>query len=361
MGDPMSTRIGAPIALLTPLLAAIAGCGTAGATTPECESSDPLDRAICSTQRFREAVEDDQSSGFSLSGSLGSWQLWAAAVALLIALAVGGKRPDQVPAHRDLNGPLGCMLAAKNSQEKLGGSFAFAAALVLGAWAFGGGGWAVLAAIPAGLIAWHASYRHGRLDQAIAGYRIADQRYCAAADHAQREAAAAPGEFDDLSIGGDIARTSAPVVLPEPHLSESEAIALAQTGGWNPEAGSALAALTDIAGMTGPACAGMDQVARDLGWGQTIQGETGPVWDQFVAVVGVNGIEGGDAVVTLAVSHSRIDETAITRALPALLRAWRCRGGEVWRETATGYLKVTVTNRREAPQQESTSAPRWKF
>ena len=88
------------------------------------------------------------------------------------------------------------------------------------------------------------------------------------------------------------------------------------------------------------------------------------VFTPYVALQGVSYSPDGDADVRLTVSHATVDESTIAKALPALLRIWGCRDGEVRREG--GSILVHATNKslkqrlQENPQ-DSDAGEVWDF
>lgn len=178
------------------------------------------------------------------------------------------------------------------------------------------------------------------------GYEVTRDAWLEGERKRAAAAAAAPGEFDDLGL--NIRSEHTGPFMPEPQLSPEDAEKIgawhAQTGGFIAPEGSAEAVLLDERGNVGPAAAGLAQVAEQLRWGTwTGQGDE-RAWTPYVTLDSIQYDEAGDCDVYLNISHASIDEGTISKALPALLRVWKCKDGNVSREV-DGRIKLEVTNR----------------
>ncbi|PQM53753.1 hypothetical protein C5U48_02805 [Mycolicibacter virginiensis] len=350
----MKTRL----ALLSPLLVSIAGCGTAGATSPECESGDPIDRAVCAGQRLREAVEESaedyhHQQQMDPTSSVNA-PLWWAVIIIGIGLFMLLKGPSD--ARRDA-GP-GHAGAAKAGL--VGGGLRWLGAVLIGvgatliAWRFGGAGGALLAGIPTGLIAMVALGRIKTDDDAIRGHEMAYEAWQREVWEAQNRPTYVYPETPPGFPGGELP----PQVVyrtppPEPQLSHEAAAEryrhAVETKGWNPPEGSALQAVTSIDGKIMPAVQAVSKVSREQKWGQlTTDSDGNQVWDSWLRCTGVTRLD-PDARLTLEVTHSRITDAMVRAHLPALLTALRVRSGMLQFDGSVGGFTLTVTNDPDAP------------
>lgn len=226
-----------------------------------------------------------------------------------------------------------------------GGLFLAGVAAPLLTGAVAGLGPGILAALPGGLLIWAGSNRFGSAAEARRGYELA------AAEHARQQAAMAPitppDPYADLRGKGiDLPPPPAPYIptVPAPQLTVEQARELyrrhAAAAGWNPPAGSALAAVTSVDGKISPAAEAVAKVARDLKWG-TVSGET---WTPYVTVTTVRSAGAGDAEVVVSVGHSSVTEETLAKAAGQLARALKVRTVAVSREVATGHLILRCSN-----------------
>lgn len=297
------------------------------------------------------------------------WQFLSAGALFLFAFLVRGS-DDETPADRDPNGPAAGRVAAQIQHNNASSAVLFAAAVTMLAWGLGGGGIALLVAVPAGI--WMAaSFKSSdSAEEAMGGYGIAEQQWRRDLQQAQMNPIAQPDPYAHLRhLPIDLVPPPEPVVqaVPEPHYTPEQAAKLYRDqlsrGGWAPRPGSAIAAVMGIDGQPGPAQEAVLKVGRDLGWGQVITDEAGQqLWEPWVRCVHVVEISGGDARLFLQVTHASIDESTIRKHLPALLRALKVLAGEIDRDIASGALVLHVTN--EKPAAPATDAgptidPNW--
>lgn len=298
------------------------------------------------------------------------WQLFSAGFFFVYGLILSVGSGDSAPAGRDPNGPAAGRVVAEDEQGRSYAATLFAAAAVMLAWGLGGGGIALLVAIPAGI--WMAaSFKSSdSAEEAMGGYNLAEQQWRRDQQQAQMNPIAQPDPYAHLRhLPIDLVPPPEPVVqaVPEPHYTPEQAAKLYRDqlsrGGWAPRPGSAIAAVMGIDGQPGPAQEAVLKVGRDLGWGQVITDEAGQqLWEPWVRCVHVVEISGGDARLFLQVTHASIDESTIRKHLPALLRALKVLAGEIDRDIASGALVLHVTN--EKPAAPATDAgptidPNW--
>ncbi|MFL0278174.1 hypothetical protein [Mycobacterium sp. SMC-19] len=355
----MTSRIATHAALLTPFLATLAASGTAGATAPECDSDDPIDRAICSAGQLRESLEKsaEQQHRHDMwdPGSYANTPLWWALPLIGIGLFMllkgpGEARKDAGPGH-----------AGAAKAELAGGGIRWLGAVLIGVGAtigvarFGGVGPAVVAGIITGVIAMIGWAKVSGDEPAMRGYDLAHHQWQQQQWEAQQNPVAPQDPYAHLRGRGiPLPPQPAPVVqqVPEPILTPEQAASLYQQSveadGWNPPEGSALKAVTSVDGKIQPAVAAVSKVSRDLGWGRQITGEDGQLWDSWVRAVGVAAVASGDAQITLQVLHSSITAETLEKHLPALVRALKVRAGSLDRDIASGGYTLTVTNQKPA-------------
>lgn len=229
-----------------------------------------------------------------------------------------------------------------------------------GVWGISGALLAAVIGVPVFLVAASAS---GKAEHEKAGYMLAQQQYAAEADRVRQIPVVRPNEYSDLglSIPQQVQPFTPP---PEPVISREEAYRLGRSNGFVVPAGSAAAVLLDPYGNDGPARAGLDRVAEQLGWGSWVTQGDQRVFTPYVALQGVSYSPDGDADVRLTVSHATVDESTIAKALPALLRTWNVRDGEVRREGGSVLVHATnksLKQRLQENPQDSDAGEVWDF
>lgn len=298
------------------------------------------------------------------TAGLERWYGWVAVLLVVAgaAMAAKGSGEHTIPGGRDPNGPAAVAARANTAGEKSLGRVMLAAGCVLYAFAAWSMSATILVAVPAGIIA-AVGIASARKQATIAdGAQHADRQYQQQVAAAHAEAAVQPGEFDDLGLR--IPRSTQFTAPPEPVITPAEAQRLGESGGYTPVPGSAAALLLDRLGDDAPARKGLVTVTQQLGWGAWTGSGDERLWQPYVTLDGVSYHADGDADVYLQVSHASVDETKIEKALPALLRVWKCRDGSVSRDG--GRIKIFVTNRTmkqrlHEEQAESGAGEVWDF
>ncbi|GAA4402595.1 hypothetical protein GCM10023147_43380 [Tsukamurella soli] len=256
------------------------------------------------------------------------------------------------------------------ARKRITGWSTLVGALPAGGFGLEGLGFAALGLLVA-VPCWVAAGRRSTyLTHASTGLDLIQGEWAAACDAARaaaaQQAANSQAPHDDLGLG----LSAEPVQVqlpPEPQITLAQAhargVGHAQTNGWAPPTGSALAALTDAAGGTGPAATALDGVARQLRWGTWTRNGDTQDWEPWVTLAGlrynVAGHGLGDAVLRLQIDHATLDEATVQRALPSLLRAWRCRSATVTRDVSSGLIEVAVTNTKPPTETRTNPAEEW--
>lgn len=358
-----------------------AACGTAAPAAADprpCESvpglcdivsntptKPPFQDAIDSLTEYEKANPPKEPSLFETAiAGLDHWYGWLAVLLVVtgVALAAKGSGDHAVPGDRNPNGPAAVAARANTAGEKAFGWVMLAAGCTLYAFAAWSLSATILVAVPAGIVAAIGIASARKHTTAAAGAQHADRKYQEQVAQARADAAAQPGEFDDLGLR--IPNTTQFTPPPEPVISYEEAQRLGASGGYTPVPGSASALLLDELGNDRPARAGLDQVAHQLGWGTWTTGGDERVWTPYVTLDAVEYHPDGDADVYLQISHASVDETTITKALPALLRVWQCKDATASRDG--GRIKIAVTNRSmkqrlREEQQQNGAGEVWDF
>lgn len=375
--SPRWRRITASIALAV----TAAACGTAApahADPRPCESIPGLCDVVSTTTAkppFQDAIDslteyekanppkeptllDTATAGFA------HWYGWVAVLLVVtgVALAAKGSGDHTVPGDRNPEGPAAVAARANIAAEKSFGWVMLAAGCVLYAFAAWSLSATILVAVPAGIVAAIGIASSRKHSLAAAGAQHREREYQEQVAQARADAAAQPGEFDDLGL--HIPNTTQFTPPPEPVISHEEAQRLGASGGYTPVPGSATALLLDPLGNDAPAREGLATVAQQLGWGTWMTGGDERVFTPYVTLDGVSYHPDGDADVYLQISHASVDENRIEKALPALLLAWKCKDGTVSRDG--GRIKITVTNRTmkqrlREEQQQNGAGEVWDF
>ncbi len=374
--SPRWRRVTASIALA--LTAAACGTAAPAAADPRpCESIPGL-CDIVSTTTSRHPMEDavdfmrnnpvppaPKPTLFeTATAGLEHWYGWLAVLLVVAgaAMAAKGSGEHTVPEGRDPNGPAAVAARANTAGEKSLGWVMLATGCVLYAFAAWSLSATILVAVPAGIVATIGIASARKQATIASGAQHADRKYQQQVAAARMEAAGQPGEFDDLGL--HISRSTQFTAPPEPVITPAEAQRLGESGGYTPVANSAAAVLLDRLGNDTPARDGLATVAQQLGWGAWAGSGDERVWEPYVTLDGVSYHPDGDADVRLAISHASVDENRIEKALPALLRTWGCRDGEVRREGGSVLIRVTnrsMKQRLREEQAESDAGEVWDF
>lgn len=257
-------------------------------------------------------------------------------LALLIGLFLLGSGPADVPKHRSKSGPAWGAARAAAGQRKCAGWALAAAGATVVLWDFAPDQRApmvIAAVIVAALSGWRASV----LESAKAGFEEADRDWQAEAQLAELAGERPPSE---------------------PVLSMAAAIDLGRRGGWHPQPGGALEALTDRRGGIGPASAGWHAVAQAMNAGSTDERGRFVPWAALVSVTDAGN--GADARVTWRTSDVTRVASHLGQLMPPLARHWRVESiGTVQTDHATGDLFALVSNGSARPEQaaEQTNPP----
>lgn len=343
--------------------AALVTPGTASAW--DCPGVTEAQRALCATETTTTTPARSYTGDSGPEWMQGVPDLGFGA-AIGIALIIGGiialymgRGGSSAGAHTPSEG----VEAASGRGERAAGW----AAIGVGVIALGGGIWGISGAILGALIGVPlvliAASQGNKADHEVAGYTLAQQRYDAELDRVRQIPVVKPGQFDDLGLS--IPQQVQPFTPPAPPvISREEAHRLGKSNGFVVPAGSAAAALLDEYGHDGPARAGLDRVVEQLSWGAwTAQGED-RVWQPYVTLQGVSYDPDGDVDVRLSIDHATVDESTIAKALPALLRTWNVRDGEVRREGGSVLVHVTnksLKQRLQENPQDSDAGEVWDF
>jgi hypothetical protein len=247
-------------------------------------------------------------------------------------------------AGRDPQGPAVQKIAMETAGFNAVMTIAAAAGAVVAAYGIGGVGGAVLAGVPAGLVAWGLVKRVGNLHGAEKGYVAAEADYQADVAAAEAEAAAEiRTPHADLGLGLDPV-TPAARVVPEPILSREEALVYGRTGGVELTPGSAAAALIDRTGKDGPARRFWVQACEAAKLGTLSESRT---FTPSVALLSVTPLASGDAVLTAKPDSITIGEMQLKGIVDPFIRAAGIRAavGSWERDHVSGEWSITLSNR----------------
>lgn len=245
------------------------------------------------------------------------WQLLAAIVAFIGGMCALRRDPAEalktLPHHRHPQGPAGGALVSAASAQKALGWFGIALAAPLLGSLFSIGT-AVLAGIPAGLIAWAAYAAYARRSTEAAGYRIADEGWMRAASEAEMSGQPIPSEHA---------------------MDRAAAHSLGLTKGFVAPEKSAATAMLGIDGTDRPVREAWARISHALALGTT-DPESGS-FTPWATIAGISHAQNGDVTVTWDLHERAKTAKSFQPAEGPLLRELRVK------ETVGGFLTNVET------------------
>ncbi|OBA92980.1 hypothetical protein A5666_00105 [Mycolicibacterium fortuitum] len=356
-------------------LAAVCGTGPAAADPSNCESIPGL----CDLTSNTPVTQPELPTIAPLPPKTGidkvradmpdfSFAHFAGVGLIVMGLFMVIANKAKTPAGHSAHGPAAGAAKAEASTERAVGWLATGAGIITMGWALGGLGGAVLAAVIGVPVMLLAAKTGSTAATAKVGYEAADAQWQRQVQQAQAAQVPQPGRFTHLGLNTPAPATP-PVHIPEPQMTDEDAIRFARMGvGTELPAGTAIACLVSRDGSDGVAREAWVAACKAVGLGHEEQRQsripgvsgTREVYVPAAEFVRVQPLDHGDGRLVVRPLTATIGTAELAKVTDVFLRILGIRAAGAWeRDHVTGEHSIDLTNNREQTSETAgAGAPR---